>query len=126
MIASRKTRGLLVNRSFPLGTPAREIGLLIAALENKNFYLNKSDLKPLINIYRKLWEVRIQLETLAQYALAYRGENNQETLSSVRILAGKLGFEAISLLEQIERNLSVHNNVRAEARKMIDCIQHKK
>lgn len=123
---SRHQRRLLTHGKPPPGTPAHEIALLIAAMEDPVFYIGKSDFPLLLVAHRTLWTARLQLRDLAEYALAFRGENNQETVSALRGMVGKHGDAALPLLKLITKNPEAHDNIRRIAQHWIDKLEKAK
>ena len=123
---SRHQRRLLTHGKPPLGTPAHEIALLIAAMEDPVLYIGKSDFTFLLTARRTLWTARLQLRDLAEYALAFRGENNQETVSAMRGMVGKYEDDALPLLKHITKDPEAHDKIRRIAQHWIDKLEKAK
>jgi hypothetical protein len=98
---TRRVRNLITRGEPPPGTPAHEVALLIAAMENPIFYVGWSNFPRLIKIRRALWTARLQLSDLAEYALAARAQFSPETISALSRIVGKWESDALPLLHSI-------------------------
>lgn len=126
---SRHQRRLLTHRTRgkpPSGTSAREIALVIAVIENPVLYIGKSDFPLLLAARRTLWTARLQMRDIAEHALAFRGENNEETVSAMRGMVGKHGDAALPYLKHITKNPEAHDKIRRIAQRWIDKLEKAK
>lgn len=120
---SKHLRKLIRHGESPPDTPAQEIVLVIAAVENPILYVGGSSFLPLVKIRRALWTARLQLSDLAEYALAARGEDNAETRSALNRIVGKWEKDALPLLYIIIKNPNTDQEIRRIAQTWIDKLE---
>jgi len=109
---SRRQRTLITKGKSPAGTPAQEIALLLATIENPKLLVGKSNFAPLVEIRRSLWAVRSKLERLSDYAIAARAEDSTETVSALNRLAGQWEKDTLPLLHTIVANAEAGEEIR--------------
>ena len=120
-VAIRLARSSGIRRRLTLksggrATPARDIGLLIAALEDRNLWVDQTDFAPLLDIKRSLWKARMKLLDLVDYTVAARGRNTLETRSSMsHIFAKWEAGDASHLFHTIRNDAEVDCEIRTLA-----------
>ncbi|MFX0194579.1 MAG: hypothetical protein ACFFCW_00530 [Candidatus Hodarchaeota archaeon] len=123
---TRNVRNLITQGESPPGTPAHEVALLIAAMENPIFYVGWSNFPRLLKIRRALWTARLQLSDLAEYALAARGEFKPETISALSRIVGKWETDALPLLHSIVDNPTASVQIQDLAKIWINRLKKAK
>ncbi len=123
---TRSRRELITRGESPPGTPAHEVAVLIAAMEDPIFYVGWSSFPRLLKIRRALWTARLQLSDLAEYALAARAEYNQETISALSRIVGKWETDALPLLHSIVDNPTASEQIQSLANTWIKRLEKTK
>ena len=77
------------------------------------------------DIKKSLWQVRLQLHDLADYALVAKGQNTPETISALTRLTGKWEHDALPLLALLIENPHTEDNIRRHAMVWRDKIKSK-
>ena len=113
LVRSRKIRSRFSLKSRPHGTPAHDIGLLIAALEDPNLWVDQTDFVPLLDIKRSLWKARMKLLDLMDYNVAARGRDTSETRSAMSHIFAKWELDdARPLFHTVIKNPETDDEIR--------------